>query len=354
MAILKSSCDLLLKAGVLAINALGFAQASAAAHPYPDHPVHLVVPYPVGGGADHWGRLLAAGLAERLGQPIIVDNVPRKGGNEGTALVAHAPPDGYTLLLGSIGPLVVHRYTYTSLPFDPERDFVPIALLESSPMLLVAAASVPVVSARELIDLARARPGSLSYASNGIGSPEEVAGELFKARLNIDLHHIPYDGAGPARKAVLAGQAGLMFDPCKGAMPGIRSGLQNPLAVAAANRLASLPRVPTFAEVGVTDYELRIWTGLLAPAGTPPAIVSRLNRMIQEVLRSDDIKTEIAEEGGEVGATTPESFAAFIESERRRWSALVRESGVPRVDVRAGALVDFRSELRPDTPWHPQ
>jgi tripartite-type tricarboxylate transporter receptor subunit TctC len=211
--------------------------------------------------------LVAAKLAERLGQPIIIDNVPGKGGNDGTALAAKAAPDGYTLLLGLIGPLVVHQFTYTSRPFHPERDFVPIALLESSPMLLLAASSAPVASARELIDLARAQPGNLSYASSGSGSPEQVAGELFKTRLKIDLHHIPYDGAGPARKAVLAGQAALMFDPCKGALPRIREGQQKPLAVAAANRLTNLPQVPTFAEVGLRDHELRIWTGVLAPAG---------------------------------------------------------------------------------------
>jgi tripartite-type tricarboxylate transporter receptor subunit TctC len=336
----------ILKAGTLAISALCLAQASAEAHDYPDRPIHLVVPYPAGGGADHWGRLVAAKIAERLGQPIIIDNVPGKGGNDGTALAATAAPDGYTLLLGSVGPLAVHQFTYTSLPFDPERDFAPIALLESSPMLLVAAASAPVASVRELIDLARAQPGSLSYASNGKGSPEQVAVEVFKARLKIDLHHLPYDGAGPARKAVLAGQTALMFDPCKGALPGIRSGLQKPLAVAAASRLTNLPEVPTFAEVGLPDYELRIWTGVLAPAGTPTAIVSTLNQVLQGIVRSADIKTEIAEEGGQAGATTPQSFAAFIKSERRRWSMLVRESGVSRVSSGTPVVRDTDSGQR--------
>jgi tripartite-type tricarboxylate transporter receptor subunit TctC len=300
----------------------------------------------VSGSAHSPGRTLRGRRRCRLGQPIIIDNVPGNGGNDGTALAAKAAPDGYTLLLGSIGPLVVHQFTYLSLPFDPERDFVPIALLESSPMLLVAASSVPVASARELIDLARAQPGNLSYASNGNGSPEQVAGEVFKSRLKIDLHHIPYDGAGPARKAVLGGQAALMFDPCKGALPGIREGLQKPLAVAAANRLPSLPQVPTFAEVGLPDYELRIWTGVLAPAGTPTAIVSTLNETVQGIVRSADIKTEIAGEGGQAGATTQQSFAAFIKSERRRWSALVRESGVSRVSSGTPVVRDTDSGQR--------
>ena len=186
-------------------------------------------------------------------------------------------------------------------------------------------------SATELIDLARAKPGSLSYASNGNGSPEQVAGELFKTRLKIDIHHLPYDGAGPARKAVVAGEAALMFDPCKGALPAIHQGLQKALAVAAPNRLAQLPQVPTFAEVGLSHYDLRIWSsGVLAPAGTATAIVAILNDAIRAIVQSADIKREIAEEGGEAGATTPQGFADFIDSERVHWSTLVRESGVPR------------------------
>ncbi len=317
-----------LAATLLSVSGVCAAPSVAASH-YPDKPVHLIVPFPAGGGADHWGRLVAAKLSERLGQPVIVDNVAGKGGNNGTALAAKAAPDGYTLLLGSIGPLVVHPYTYAELPFNPARDFVPIALLESSPILLVASPSVPVSSAAELISLARATPGSVSYASNGNGSPEQVAGELFKIRANVDLKHLPYDGAGPARQAVLAGQAGLMFDPCKGALPAIRRGLQRPLAVAARARLANLPDVPTFAEIGVPNYDLRIWTGVLAPAGTPGSIVASLNKAIEGIVQSPEIRKEIAEEGGEPGVTSPQGFASFLAAERSRWSAWVSESRVP-------------------------
>jgi tripartite-type tricarboxylate transporter receptor subunit TctC len=318
----------------LALTAFGVAFAqnpgAATAH-YPDRPLRLVVPYPAGGGADHWGRLVAEKLAEALGQPVVVENVPGAGGNNGTAVAAGATPDGYTLLLGSVGPLAVHQFTYSALAFDPERNFVPIALLESSPIILVAAHDVPVSSAMELIGLARAKPGMLSYASNGNGSPEEVAGELFKKRLQLEIRHLPYDGAGPARTAVLAGQASLMFDPCKGALPAIRQGLQKPLAVAAPARLSTLPEVPTFSEIGVTHYELRIWTGVLAPAGTPKEIIAKLNQTIQGILLTPEIKKEIAEEGGETAATTPAEFAAFVKTERKRWSTLVNESGIPKV-----------------------
>jgi tripartite-type tricarboxylate transporter receptor subunit TctC len=318
-----------------ALAACGASCTQAAEGPsaaaYPVKPVRLIVPFPAGGGADHWGRLVSRELALKLGQEVIVENIPGAGGNKGTAAAAEADPDGYTLLLGSVGPLAVHQFTYSALAFDPASNFAPIALLESSPFVLVASPSVPAASATDLIALARAKPGMLSYASNGNGSPENVAGEVFKKRLQLEIRHLPYDGAGPARKAVVAGQALLMFDPCKGALPAIRRGLQTPLAVAAPSRLLELPQVPTFKEVGVSQYELRIWTGVLAPAGTPKEIVTRLNRAIQDILAAPEIKKEIADEGGEAGDTTPEEFTAFIRTERTRWSALVDESGIAMV-----------------------
>jgi len=319
-----------------ALTACGasLAQAPAAtAGAYPTRPVRLIVPYPAGGGADHWGRLVAEKLAERLGQAVVVENIAGAGGNKGTTAAAGADPDGYTLLLGSVGPLVVHPFTYSALSYNAEKSFAPIALLESSPFVLVASRAVSASSATDLIGLARAMPGTLTYASNGNGSPEHVAGELFKKGLNLDIRHVPYDGAGPARMAVVAGQVSLMFDPCKGALPAIRRGLQTPLAVAAASRLPELPQVPTFREIGVPHYELRIWTGILAPAGTPKEIVTRLNQAIEGILSSAEIRREIADEGGEAGGTTPDEFAAFLRAERIRWSALVEQSGIPKINA---------------------
>ena len=317
----------------LTVCGASFAQASKSqtAIAYPTRPLRLIVPFPAGGGADHWGRLVSKELADRLGQAVIVENIPGAGGNEGTAVAAGANPDGYTLLLGSLGPLAVHQFTYSVLAFDPERNFVPIALLESSPILLVASPTVSASSAMNLIDFARANPGILSYASNGNGSPEHVAGELFRKRLQLEIRHLPYDGAGPARNAVLSGQASLMFDPCKGSLPAVRQGLQRALAVAAAVRLSELPAVPTFREVGVSQYELRIWTGVLAPAGTSREIVTKLNQAIRGILSAPEIKKEIADEGGEAGSTTSDDFIAFLQTERTRWSALVDESGIPKV-----------------------
>jgi len=317
----------------LTVCGASFAQASKSqtAIAYPTRPLHLIVPYPAGGGADHWGRLVSQELAERLGQAVIVENIPGAGGNKGTAVAATANADGYTLLLGSLGPLAVHQFTYSALAFDPESNFLPVALLESSPILLVASPTVSASSAMDLIDFARANPGILSYASNGNGSPEHVAGELFKKRLKLEIRHLPYDGAGPARNAVLSGQALLMFDACKGALPAVRQGLQRPLAVAAPARLPELPAVPTFREVGVSQYELRIWTGVLAPAGTPRQIVTKLNQAIRDILSTPQIRKEIADEGGEAGSTTSDDFAAFLRAERTRWRALVDESGIPKV-----------------------
>jgi tripartite-type tricarboxylate transporter receptor subunit TctC len=334
MKLSTRSCLPVLFSALLALAGSSVSQArdpKPTTSNYPDRPLHLVVPFPAGGGADYWGRLVATKLAEELGQPVEVTNIPGAGGNNGTAAAARATPDGYTLLLGSVGPLAVHQFTYATLSFAPERDFVPIALLESSPILLVASPTVGASSGVELVELARSKPGTLSYASNGNGSPEQVAGELFKTRLKLDIQHLPYDGAGPARKAVLAGQASLMFDPCKGALPAIRKGLQTPLAVATRTRLPALPQVPTFGEIGLSHYELRIWTGVLAPAGTPKDVIAKLNQAVRDILRTPEIEQEIAAEGGEAGATTPGQFATFLQTERHRWSALVAESGTPRV-----------------------
>jgi tripartite-type tricarboxylate transporter receptor subunit TctC len=330
---LRSACVF-----VFAVLSASSAWAAESLKSYPDHVIRLIVPYPAGGGADYWGQLVGKKLSEALGQTVVIDNIPGAGGNNGTSAAAKAPADGYTLLLGSVGPLAVHPFTYAKLAFKPKEDFAPIALLESSPILLVAGTDVQATSAAELINTARANPGQLSYASNGNGSPEQIAGELFKNRLGVNIRHLPFDGAGPARKAVVANQASLMFDPCKGALPAVRQGKQKALAVAASERLPGIPQVPTFAEIGLPRYELRIWTGVLAPQ----PIIEKLNTVIQAILRTPDIQKEISDEGGRVGATTPKGFAAFIESERKRWSRYVDETGVTKVPAAANTATSAR------------
>jgi tripartite-type tricarboxylate transporter receptor subunit TctC len=295
---------------------------------YPRRPVRLIVPYPAGGGADFWGRLVASKMAETLRQPVLVDNIPGAGGNVGTGAAARAPADGYTLLLGSTGPLAVHPFTYDALPFEPARDFVPVALLESSPIVLVVHPSVPVSSLSDLIGLARARPGELTFASNGNGSPEQIAGVLFEKRVGIEIRHVPFDGAGPARRELAKGGVTMMFDLCKAALPAIETGKQHALAVANASRSGSLPDVPTFGEAGIPDFELRIWTGVLAPSGTPPEVISTLNRAIREALDTPEVMKALAGQGSEAGRTSPQEFSEFIDAERSRWEKLAIESGV--------------------------
>jgi tripartite-type tricarboxylate transporter receptor subunit TctC len=318
---------------VILSAAIGCARAPARPstsldEAYPRRSVRIVVPYPAGGGADFWGRLLASKMTEILGQPVLVDNMPGAGGNVGTAAVARAPSDGYTLLLGSTGPLAVHPFTYEALPFDPARDFAPVALLESSPIVLAVHPSVPVSSLSDLIALAKARPGELTFASNGNGSPEQIAGALFDKRVGVEIRHVPFDGAGPARKELAKGGVTMMFDPCKAALPAIQDGKERALAVAAGSRLSLLPDVPTFDEAGIHDFELRIWTGVLAPKGTPPEVVSILNRAIREALNTPDVMKAIADQGSEPGRTSPREFSDFIDSERGRWKKLATESGV--------------------------
>jgi tripartite-type tricarboxylate transporter receptor subunit TctC len=245
--------------------------------------------------------------------------------------VARAPSDGYTLLLDSTGPLAVHPFTYDALPFDPARDFVPVALLESSPIVLVVHPSVPVSSLSDLIALAKARPGGLTFASNGNGSPEQIAGALFNERVGVEIRHVPFDGAGPARRELAKGGVTMMFDPCKAELTAINAGKQRALAVASGRRLNLLADVPTFGEAGVRDFELRIWTGVLAPRGTPPEVISTLNHAIREALATPDVMKAIADQGGEAGRTSSQEFSDFIDSERSRWKKLVAESGVPSV-----------------------
>jgi len=314
----------------LAYSQIGSSKMSPPG--YPNKPIHLIVPYAAGGGADFWGRLVAEKLGTALGQPVIVENIPGAGGNNGTAVAAKATPDGYTLLLGSVGPLSVHPYTYNHLPFDPAKDFVPVSLLESSPILLVVHPSVQASSLQQLIALAKAHPGTLTFSSNGNGSPEQIAGELFKKEAGVNIRHVPFDGAGGARKDVVKGGVSMMFDPCKAAMAEVVEGKVRALGVASGTRLPALPNVSTFAEAGIEGFDLRVWTGVLVPAGTSEQIVVTLNRAIQEVLSTPEVEKTVAEYGGKLGHTTPEQFGSYIQAERTKWSRLAAETGTPRVD----------------------
>lgn len=299
---------------------------------YPTREIRLIVPFPAGGGADSWGRFLADKLAALLHQPFLVENAPGYGGNRGTELASRAAADGYTLLLGSVGPLIVHPYTYNNLPFDAEKDLAPIGLFESSPILLLVHPEVRASSVMELVALAKAEPGGLSFATNGNGSPEQVAGELFGRLAGVHLRDVPYDGAGPARTNLSKGKVTMMFDPSKAAMEAVRQGAQRPLAIADMQRSPRLPTVPTFRELGYPELEMRIWIGLFGPRGVPSAVVTKLNATVRTLLEDPAVREAIEEVGGQPMPMTFEGLAAFLTVERSKWRRLVTDAGIRRVD----------------------
>jgi tripartite-type tricarboxylate transporter receptor subunit TctC len=295
---------------------------------YPSGPVRLVVPYPAGGPASIVAHAIGEKLSETLGQPVIVDNRSGAGGNLGTEIVAKAPPDGQTLLLGTNGPLVVNVSLYGSLPFDPLKDFAPICYVASIPLVLIAHPSVPAKNVQEIVALAKAKPGDLSYASSGNGSGGHLAGALLSSMAGVEMVHVPYRGAAPATTDLIGGHVPLMFDGLAAALPYIKSGKVKALGVGTPRRAAGAPDIPTIAEQGLPGYEIDSWYGVLAPAGTPRPIVDRLNREIVRILDLPDVKeTLFVKSGLERVASTPDEFASIIAREIPQYEEIVRISG---------------------------
>ncbi len=300
----------------------GMAQAAT----YPDHSIRMYLPWPPGGGVDTMGRILAEPLSQRLGQPIVVDNRAGAGGNIGTAIAARAEPDGYNLLMGSISPNAVNVHLYSKLGFDPVKDFAPIMFVSSVPNILVVPTSSPFKTMQDVVAYAKANPGKLNYGSGGVGSSQHLAAVQFMMAAKIDIVHVPYKGTSPAESDLMAGQISLMLDTTT-CLPLIAGGKLRALAVASKARNPALPNVPTFAELGLPIYASS-WYGLMAPAGTPAAIIERLNREANEVLKSDKkLRTQMADYGAEIGGGTPEEFGAFMASETKRYESIVKESG---------------------------
>jgi tripartite-type tricarboxylate transporter receptor subunit TctC len=293
---------------------------------YPTRPIEIVVPFPAGGGTDLLARLLADGLTPRLGQRVLVVN--RTGANTivGTQAVIRAAPDGYTLLLSSIG-LAANPHLYKPVPFDPEKQLSPIVLVANSPSILVVTGSAPVSSVAELIALLKAKPGDQAYASYGNGSAPHLSTELFLAMTGTRMLHVPYGGGAPAVTALAGGHVNALFAGGSAVTGMIGSGKIKPIAIASAARLASLPNVPTFREGGV-DLITGTWFGMLAPAGTPRAIIDKLNAESVAVLREPAVTKRIVGESSEVGAGTPEDFGRFIAAERRRLSGVIEKAGI--------------------------
>jgi tripartite-type tricarboxylate transporter receptor subunit TctC len=301
--------------------------ASYAADAYPSRPIRFIMPYPVGGTIDTSGRAVALELGERLGQQLVVDNRTGAGGTLGAEMGAHSPPDGYTVVMGGTGTLAISPGLDRRLGYDPLRDFAPITLLATTPYVLVAHPSVAAANVRELIALAKSKPGGLIYASGGSGSAPHLIGEVFKKSAGIDLLHVPYKGSTPAKIDLMAGRAQLFFTGIPPVASEIRSGRLRALGVTSARRTPALPDVPTIAESGVHDFDVNPWFGMLAPAHTPAAIVTRLHDEIVGILQRPAIRERFVRDGVDPVGNTPAEFSAFIRSERDKWAKAIRDSG---------------------------
>jgi tripartite-type tricarboxylate transporter receptor subunit TctC len=309
----------------LATALLGVASISAGAA-YPDHPIKIVVPVAPGGVTDVVTRVVASRLQESIGQPVIVDNRAGGSGIPAAELVAHAKADGYTLFMGTIGTLTVNPSVFPSLSYDPLKDFVPVSLVASAPTVLVVNPSVPVRSVRELIAYAKSHPGALNYASFGNATSPHLAGELFKSLAHVDIVHVPYKGGGPAMTDLLGGHVQMMFDNIITSLPHIREGKLRPLAVTAPTRSKVMPEVPTMAEAGLPGQEVSGWVGLVAPAGTPPEIITLLSTEVARILRDPGTQSKIP--GADAVGSTPEEFGSFMRSETAKWARLVKDANI--------------------------
>ncbi len=310
--------------------ALLLSAASALAQSYPAKPIKIVVPFPAGGIADLYARLIGARLTDAWGQPIVVENRTGAGGNIGADAVAKSAPDGYTLVMGSFGTHAVNVSLFSKMPYDPVKDFAPIILVLEAEGLLVVHPSVPAQSVLDLIAYGRAHPGKLTYASAGMGTASHLAGELFKTMAKVDMTHVPYKGNVPAITDLLAGQTSLLFGTMPTVLPHAKAGKLRALATIGAVRSAAAPELPTVAET-LAGFEVNNWVGLLAPAGTPNDIVRKWNAEVNRIMTGADIKQRLPTEGARYAPNTPEEFGAFIKSEIAKWAPVVKASGA-RVD----------------------
>lgn len=299
----------------------------AQAETYPSKSIRVVVPYPPGGTPDILIRELGPKLTAALGQQIIVENRPGAGGNIGSEVVAKAAPDGYTLVMGTTATHSINQALYKKLAYDPVKDFVAVALIATMPNVLVVNNDFPAKSVKELIALAKAKPGTITFGSGGNGTTHHLSGALFEKMTGVDMTHVPYKGAGQALPDLIGGQINIMFDNITSSMAYIKSGKLRVLAVTTPKRSAALPDVPTMQEAGVPGYEMSGWFGLLAPAKTPPEIVARLNKAINKILQSIEMKELLAKQGAEIVISTPAEFTAFVKERTDKMTKVVKDSG---------------------------
>jgi len=311
------------------LGAIGvaFACSVAMAQGYPAKPIRVIIPNPPGGSLDIVARLVGPKMTELSGQAVLIDHRPGADSNIGTELAARAPGDGYTALFHSL-PLVVNPALFPKLPFDPVRDFAPVSLIVASPFVLVVHNSVPAKTVKELVALAKAHPGKLTYSSAGNGSNLHVAAELLNTLAGTRMLHVQYKGGGPALLAVLGGEVDLSYLNIAAVAPHAKAGRMRALAVTSTGRSPVMPELPTVAESGVPGYEFTTWVGALVPASTPPKTVAALNELIVNAVRSPDLARRFAEQGADIIASTPAQFAAHIKTELVRWAKVVKEAGI--------------------------
>jgi len=320
---MRKMLAMLIGATTLAIATLASAQAPT----YPDKPIRIVVPFPVGGVADTFGREIGRKLTEAWAQPVVIDNRPGAGGNIGADIVAKSPPDGYTLVIGNIGTHAVNVSLLPTMPFDTIKDFTPIIHILDAEGLLVVNPSIAATTVPELIALARAQPGKLSYGSAGLGTTSHLAGEMFKSMTKVDIVHVPYKGNVPAITDLLGGQTSMIFATMPTVLPHVRAGKLRALAVLGTARALALTEVPTVAE-SVPGFEVSNWIGLFGPASMPPVIVVRLNAEIQKVMQSPEIQKRLESEGAKFIPITPEQFAAFQKAELAKWAKTIKDANI--------------------------
>ena len=316
----------LARSALLAVATLCLA-GSALAQAWPQKSIRIIVPYPPGGTSDILARAVGQKMSETFAQPVVVENKPGATGNIGADLVAKSPADGYTVLLADIGSLAIAPSVVSSLPFDPVKDFAPVAMVAYSPHLLVVHPSVPAKDAKELAALAKAKPDSLNFAVSGIGGANHLAGIDFAQRAGLKWAYIPYKGGSQALTDMVGGQAQVMFNGMLATYPFVKDGKLKVLAISSAKRFAAAPDIPTVAESGYPGFETGSWQGIVAPAGTPAEVVRKLHATVTAILATPEMRERLDKAGAEVRPMSPEQFGAFIRGERDRWAKVVKESG---------------------------
>ncbi|PLC55823.1 MFS transporter [Pollutimonas nitritireducens] len=316
----------------IAAIGLGIASASHAESMYPEKPIKFIVPSAAGGSPDVLSRVIATAMSKDLGQSIVVENKPGAAGNIGIVQLKRARNDGYTIGYGNINTLSVNQALFNKLPYDVNKDLAPVGQMFSIYNVLIIPAGSPAQSVGDLIKAAKENPGKLSYGASGVGTTGHMGGELFKSLAKIDALFIPYNSGPAALQDLVGGRLDYMFSNSSEAIPLIQSGKVRPLGVSNSKRLALLPKVPTVAEAGVTGYETVSWGGIVAPAGTPPEVIAKLNKSLQNALNDEDVKNSLATFGADGSYSTPDEFKSLIASEAKKWTSIIEDAGIPKLD----------------------